>query len=392
MINIIEKEKCCGCGACVQKCPKNCIVMDIDQEGFRYPRVNIEECINCGRCEKVCPLTYVRKTMNVQRTYAVKAINNEIREKSSSGGVFSILAEAIINEGGVVIGAAMNAKQQLEHIIVEDINGLDLIRGSKYIQSDISHIFKVVKTKLQENKKVLFSGTPCQIASLKNYLGHDDKNLICVDIICHGTASNHVFELYIHKIEEIFKSKVQSVNFRYKGTGWKNYSMKLDFVNGKTYAQTKNKDPFLQGFINNLYLRPSCYRCKYKESNSGSDICLGDLWGSSNLFPRWDDNKGISAVLIKTEKGLEAFETIKDNIAYKEISYAQILKGNPSLEHAAVENVKRKDFFCEIEHQEDIMKWIQINIQNELAHNKLKIIWKKIRRKVYALYRFLIGY
>ena len=364
-MRIDKPQNCCGCNACVQRCPKQCITMHCDGEGFWYPVVNEQECINCGLCEKTCPVLHPKTESKPLKTYVAINNNEDIRLASSSGGIFTILAEETLKQGGVVFGAAFNKKWEVEHIYVENTRELEKLRGSKYVQSNIGNCYKEAEQLLKKGRKVLFSGTPCQIAALKLFLNKDYENLTTIDVVCHGTPSPKVWKMYLEEIgskflkdipdkkiqyvspmDETYKSCIEAISFRSKITGWKKYSflLKLNFPNydGKNtavFAEELHKNSYMQAFLSDLILRPSCYACPAKDGKSGSDITLADLWGSHEICPELDDDKGISLLLVKNNKiEIPCCEL-------HEIAYNDALTYNPSIEKSVTKPQKRRKFF-----------------------------------------------
>lgn len=329
MIDITDKSKCCGCTACVQRCPKQCIVMHEDKEGFLYPKVDTAKCIDCGLCEKVCPVLNVADDRLPQKVLAAKNKNEQIRNTSSSGGIFTILAEQVINDGGVVFGVKFNDKWEVVHSYTETIDGLAAFRGSKYVQSFIGNSFKETETFLKQGRKVLFSGTPCQIAGLKRYLRKEYCNLLTVECACHGVPSPKVWREYLNEVSRpkgVFgRNAVSSVskdlpvitgiNFRDKSNGWKKFGFLLGLKSAfkadensvfssdiQKVLQPFYENPFMQAFLADFILRPSCYKCPAKAGRSGADIALADFWGIENILPEFDDDKGCSLVLDYTSR------------------------------------------------------------------------------------------
>lgn len=344
MVNVLDKKDCCGCESCVQKCPQQCICLIEDEEGFLYPRVDTELCINCGLCEKVCPVINQGEEREPLQTYAAKNPDETIRMNSSSGGVFTALATNVIERKGVVFGASFNKKWEVVHSYAETIEECSKFRGSKYVQSQIGNSYKDVEIFLKANRIVLFSGTPCQIAGLKLYLRKNYDNLLTVDFICHGVPSPGMFRWYlleemenvacqgdeknsvssrpIHSIperdalEKVDGVKIEGISFRNKTNGWKKFSFVLDLAkataegekNTVSLSYTLDKNPFLRGFLKDLYLRPSCHHCPAKCLKSGSDITIADFWGINKVMPEFDDDKGINVVMINTEKGKKFYD------------------------------------------------------------------------------------
>ena len=317
MIDIKEKHNCCGCGACVQICPKQCISMSEDNEGFLYPHVNSAICIDCGLCEKVCPVINQNEPNEPLAVYAAKNTNEEIRLKSSSGGIFTLLAEQVITEGGVVFGARFNEGWEVIHDYTETVEGLEAFRGSKYVQSFIGDNFKVAKQFLNNGRKVLFSGTRCQIAGLKKFLQKDYENLLTVEVVCHGVPSPMVWRDYLeYKRAERAAGKntvssslnelpvITGISFRDKTNGWKKYGFKICYAASKAAENSVSKsgnkanceitpfkeDLLMKGFLKDIYLRPSCYHCAARQGKSGADISIADYWGIQSIHPEIDDD------------------------------------------------------------------------------------------------------
>lgn len=307
MIDIKDKSKCCGCAACAQRCPKQCITMLKDKEGFLYPKVDIVKCTDCGLCEKVCPVLNVSKARLPQKVYAAKNRDEVVRRQSSSGGVFTILAEKTINAGGVVFGVMFNENWEVVHSYTETIEGLAAFRGSKYVQSSIGNSYRQAEAFLKQGREVLFSGTPCQIAGLKRYLRKEYNNLFTMECVCHGVPSPLVWREYLNDIKTYNASeRVLDIKFRVKSTGWKNYSVSLKYSNKQGVIQDSYtlfyKNPYMQAFLGDFILRPSCYSCPAKDGRSGADIALADFWGIEHIMPQFDDDRGCNLVLDYTAK------------------------------------------------------------------------------------------
>lgn len=381
MIIVDRKEHCCGCRACVQICPRKCISFVTDNEGFGYPEVDTEKCIDCHLCEKVCPVINQSDSKKPLNVYAAINENEEIRLKSSSGGVFSALADSVLEKNGVVFGACFNEKWEVVHDYTEDKEGLEKFRGSKYVQSEIGDTYSKAEEFLENGRLVLFSGTPCQIAGLRKFLRKDYDNLLAVDVICHGVPSPMVFEKYlqeekqkvavgdgknsvssrpIHYVagndvqnEKVEPLQIQHIDFRNKRTGWKKFSFALDFAkamadgekNTVSLTYVFNENPYMKGFLRNLYLRPSCYHCPAKNFTSGSDITLGDLWGADIIVPEMDDDKGLSAVLINSIKGKLYFDQLLLNKTSVDLS--SIVQYNSMIFTSVKEPEGRSSFFKE---------------------------------------------
>lgn len=379
MINIQDKKDCCGCSACVQCCPKQCVKLYEDEEGFLYPKVDNSICIDCGLCERVCPVLNQAEERKPIEVFAAKNPNEEIRKESSSGGIFTLLAEQTIDAGGVVFGVKWNEHFEAVHDYTETKEGLVAFRGSKYVQSQTGYTFKQAEEFLKQGRQVLYSGTPCQIAALKLYLRKDYENLLAVDIICHGTPSPGVFRWYLSEeiakeaarqsgkkiqfrsslpISSIAKAdvlareqgfEIEDIRFRDKQFGWKKYSFVLTLENLSSILNNRisissplNENAFLRGFLRDIYLRPSCYACPAKSGKSGSDITLADYWGIQHLMPELDDDRGVSAIIVNTEKGENI---IPKMIKLHSTTYQDLIEGNPSLVKSCISPQCRSSFF-----------------------------------------------
>lgn len=376
MINIKNKDNCCGCSACVEICPRNCISFYNDIEGFKYPKIDLKECIDCHLCEKVCPTLHSGNEKLPIINFAAINQNLEIRKKSSSGGIFYLLADKIINRGGVVWGARFNKDWEVVMDFTDRIDGLLPFMGSKYVQANPLKSYTNIKKILQNGKTVLFTGTPCQISGLRLFLQKDYNNLLLVDIICHGVPSPLFWQNYLKEIKSSSTdSKLSYVSFRNKVEGWKRFSIFFDFE-GKSFHQPFTNNSYMKLFLGNYILRPSCYNCPVKKGKSGSDITIGDFWGIQNIFPSIDDDLGVSSVLINSEKG---YDFIKDLDAdFYECTYDDILKGNSALRESCKIPEKRDYIF---RHSQKSFDYLTKYIENRTISNRIKRkILKYIRR------------
>lgn len=383
MIKIEDKSKCCGCTACASKCPKDAIEMIEDENGFKYPVINEEKCVNCGLCEKVCPILTNKKISNKPKAYACINKDEEIRKDSSSGGVFSLLAEYVLENNGVVFGAAFDEEFKLKHICIDSKEDLFKLRTSKYLQSYIGDTYKEAQRFLESGKIVLFTGTPCQIEGLKSFLVKDYDNLYTQDIICHGVPSPKVWNKYKEHRRKIDNDMPKEINFRNKDNGWHKFNLKFTY-NNKSYSKNQNEDIYMRCFLSNLCLRDSCYNCSFKKYNRLSDITLADYWGVEHIHPEIDDNKGISLVIINSSKGDKLFEAIKNKCNIKETDIDQAIKYNQSFICSVRNNKNRNNFFEELDTNEFdklIKKYVkQPNIIKKVLR-KVKIIAKKVLKK-----------
>lgn len=367
MIDIKRPEECCGCGACVQICPKQCIEFKPDEsEGFCYPVVDLSRCIHCNACERVCP--ELNKSFSSEPLKVLAAANpdDDIRFNSSSGGVFSMLASEILSRGGTVFGVAMaDDCRSAHHVEVTDIAGLEALRGSKYIQANTEDTFKSVRQRLKNGCLVLYSGTPCQIRGLKLFLGKalaESSLLLCVDLICHGTPSPAAWRAYLDW--RTGGEPIYGVNFRDKlPSGWRSFGLSLQLrpydlqpSDGRRLAgcsaaqvhagqpgvisQCHRSDLFMRSFLSNVNLRPSCYDCPANNGRSGADLTLADFWG---IEPKDGDEAGVSQILVRTNKGAEAIGSL--NLQTEEYPYTGVLHSNPCVAHSVARPRRRAKFW-----------------------------------------------
>ena len=312
MITLFEnKSECCGCSACSAVCPKNAITMTADEKGFLYPSVDESKCVECGMCKGVCPVqTDFSAEKYTQKTYALKNADEKERKSSSSGGVFIELARAALNKGGVVYGAAFTEDFKVRHIRAATAEELERLKTSKYVQSDMNNIYRLVKADLVSGIPVLFSGTGCQVQGLKKFLKKPYTNLFCVDLACHGVPSQKVFDDYLSRMEKKYKSKAVSVNFRGKAIKNQILDMLIHFENGKVYSAINAHDSYYTFFSKGYMLRESCYKCKFASCQRTGDISIADFWGIEKAAPEFADRRGISLLITNTLKGEQLFSEV----------------------------------------------------------------------------------
>ena len=345
MIELFDKKKCCGCGACMQICPKNCITMRADNEGFLYPVVDTSICVQCGACEKVCPFNSVYEQQKPLNTYGVINTNEQTRLTSSSGGAFTALARTILTQNGIVFGACFDKDCQVVIAYAEDEDSLEAFKGSKYVQARVGESFSKCKFFLIQNKIVLFSGTPCQISGLKHFLKRDYDNLYTVDVVCHGAPSPMVWETYLNwcKRQNPGLFPIRNISFRDKCSGWKGYSFTIKGQNC-TLSTPYKYNPYMKAFLWDVILRPSCYECKAKAGASHADLTLGDFWGVDRIMPSVDDNKGVSLVLANSIKGKELInKAVELNVFAAD--YDKAVYYNPAIVNPVKPHPKRNSFF-----------------------------------------------
>lgn len=324
-------EKCVGCGACANVCPINCIEMINDEMGFIKPKIDYLKCIDCNKCRSVCQINKTHKFSTPINFYAVKNKDEYIRENSSSGGFFSLIASDIIDGGGVVVGASYDKSNKVIHKCIKNVDDLSNLRTSKYIQSDIYHIYKEIVYLLEKNITVLFSGTPCQCNALKRFLSDkrvDNNNLILCDTLCHGIPGKLHFEKYLKHIEKAYEGKIEKINFRYKNR-YSTQNLKISLTNGNEYFTLPRDDPYFYAFLKGYGLLNKCYECEFSRVDRVSDISMGDYWGIDNYYPKFNDKNGVSLILINTKKGEKTFERVKNKTMYININREECLQ--PSL-------------------------------------------------------------
>ncbi len=391
MLELIDKENCCGCEACLQACPTQCISFKQDEEGFYYPSIDKKLCIDCSLCEKVCPVIHQSEDSTPTHIYAAKNRDEQIRKESSSGGIFTLLAESIIKQGGVVFGAKFDKGWNVIHDYTETLEGLSDFRGSKYVQSRIGNTYIQVKKFLKEGRKVLFSGTPCQVSGIKRFLVSEYENLLLIDFICHGVPSPTVWHRYINEVYDDLSCdkaaiRITSINFRDKIDSWKQYrfTVGLSGHNSSYISEVSTSNIYMRGFLKDLYLRPSCQSCPSKSFKSGSDIKIADFWGIENELPYFDDDKGSNLVIVNSNKGDELYNSIeKDNV---EVS-SSAFNANPSLFKSIVPHNNRAKFFSAFNEGESTLKLVEIFLRiNCLKRTKLLL-----KTKIKQITKLIIG-
>lgn len=363
MISITQnKENCCGCNACGDACAHNAISFQIDKEGFWYPQVDMQKCTDCHICERLCPIINVKslKKNDLPKSicYAAEHKNMEVVFDSTSGGLFSALADIMYKKGGYVGGAVFNEDFSVSHFISNDKKDLPRLRSSKYLQSNLEGFYKQVKDLLKAGEFVLVCGSPCQMAALRSYLKIEYDNLIIADFVCRGINSPKVWKKYLDSFEERYGSKVVYCKAKSKEYGWRNLTQKVILANGDTYYETKDQNNFSKGYLQtNAYCRPSCYDCKFKGYPRISDITLADFWGIEKVNKEMDKNLGTSLVMINSKKGAEYFEQVKSRILYQSVTLEEAEAGNGCLNASLpASKVDRNKFFADL----DTMSFTQI--------------------------------
>ena len=355
MINIIDKTKCCGCNACGDACAHGAITFKTDIEGFWYPTVNKDKCVNCELCEKVCPIINIKELKKNDLSqpvyYAAEHKNMEVVFDSTSGGLFSALADIMYKDKGYVGGAVFNEDFSVRQYISNDKTDLPRIRSSKYLQSSFEGFFVQVRKLLCAGEKILICGSPCQMTALRAFLRKDYDNLIIVDYICRGINSPKVWRKYLDSFEERYGSKVIYCKAKSKEYGWRNLTQKVILANGKHVYETKDQSNYTKGYLQtNVYCRPSCYECKFKGYPRIADITLADFWGIEKINTSMDKNLGTSLVMVNSKKGKAYFERTKQRINYLEVPFSLAEKSNPALNQPlGTPLVNRNQFFKDLD-------------------------------------------
>lgn len=387
---MLEKELCTGCSLCEAICPVNAITMQADEHGAFYPAVEEQTCIHCGLCETRCPTWQIEHgrsgTAGILELWAAQLCEEPLRRESSSGGVFTALAQQVLQRGGAVVGCAMSKDcREAHHIVVERVEDLPQLRGSKYVQSNMENILQTTQALLRTGRPVLFSGTPCQAAALDSLLGEQrPENLLLVDFICHGVPLPELWRRYLKEKEHKHGAAVRQARFRYKGHGWKIFSLQLGFADGQTYVGKVTEDPYLRGFISNCYLRSSCYHCKIRGEQYRSDLTLADFWGVEKNCPEWNDDAGTSLVVVHTEKGQESFQQVSSALRTLRLNEGDALRENPSYYRCVALNPLRGKVMKELETQpfeKVIGRYYEGSIRSELRKRFWSAVLKRRREK-----------
>ena len=333
-----------------------------DEEGFLYPQIDKRTCISCDFCSKVCPI--IDSANSSERdpicVYASFTKDSEVRVNSSSGGVFSTVAQWILKQNGIVFGADFDQDLTVHHIKVDNIHDLYRLRGSKYLQSRIEETYMEARDLLEHGRTVLFSGTGCQIAGLKHFLNKDYDNLFTVDVLCHGVPSPKVWKTYLQHQEDFYGSKINLVSFRNKKRGWHGFSSELQFTNGKLYSEHHSQDQFMRCFLSDICLRPSCHRCEFRSGRSGADLTLGDAWGIEKWMPEMDDDKGTSLVLINSMKGKRLWHDIASLTVSHFADFSAVVLHNKVYRKSVMPHPNRKQFFRALNQGADMSELVSL--------------------------------
>ena len=401
MIELKRKEDCCGCTACEQICSKQAITMKHDWKGFAYPNIDKQKCSNCGICKNTCPILNNREERVPNHIYALKNKNLQTRLNSSSGGVFSILAINTINNGGVVFGVTFDNNWRVIHSSIDNLSQIHTLQGSKYVQSDLKNTFHQVKVFLEKNIPVLFSGTPCQVAGLLNFLKRKYSNLTTVDFVCHGVPSPFIWKDYLEETLSSLKTTskrkarenpttIKNISFRGKSHGWKNFHIVINITDKKANDASSTlvdeyvwENDYMRSFLNDYISRPSCHECHFRNGKSGADYTLADYWCIDELYPDFFDDNGVSLLLSYTEE-LPGY--IKEHTDHIETSYEEACRGNRCIQSSwPFKPASRIFFFLHL--------FLGFNIHNSLRfatlyeeHDGGRKEIKKLKRKINSLW------
>ena len=392
MITKVSPENCTLCGACINSCRVHAIVLDYPYLDFYYPRIHTDRCIHCKQCEKSCPVLGEKQlpASGYPLAFAAKSNDDSVRMQSSSGGLFYELASHILRTGGYVCGAVFDEDFHVKHIVSNSHQDLLRMMGSKYVQSDMGLCYRQIQEKLQAGHTVLFSGCPCQVAGLRIFLGKAYSNLLLVELICHGIPSDQMLQAYISLREKQYGSKLQKLEFRSKQDGWHCSCVRMEFENAKVYRNPISTDAYMQGFLGNMLLKPACYHCSFRNFTAGSDLILGDFWGAEVVFSEIDDNKGLSAVLVNTDRGKALLDAC--SVALFPSNPETIIQYNQNLIASSIPNPQRDAFFAYAE-AHGFASAIRSFLEETAAHKIkrksrqfLRRLWYAIRGKHRPLY------
>ena len=399
---MIEKKKCCGCRACEQICPKRCIKMTEDKEGFLYPEIDKEKCIECGLCKKICPMINNEKIKQKEekKVYRMTTNNKELIRKSSSGGAFSLIVEEIIknntNKKYKIYGCALEEDLVARHIGIDNIEEISIFRKSKYVQSDLQNTYSNIKKELKEGKNIIFTGTPCQVAGLINFVGKENaQNLYTIDLICHGVPSPMIFNKYLKYLERKNKAKIKSFNFREKLKLMNikdSYGINVKFKNDKIVKEYSFNNLYMLGFFKGLYYRPCCEFCPFANMDRVSDITIGDFWGINKKYKKLNPHEGISVCIANNQKGQSIIKSLSERVNIVQEEPKLAVENNKNLSRPSKFSSNRQKFFDELiktDNFEQAIKlfvkkksklrfWITSNLDDNFK-DKIKRVIKNIK-------------
>lgn len=397
-IEKIEKNQCTGCGLCSVKCPKQCVLMVEDEEGFRFPKIDSSKCVGCGLCLNTCPATTAADGLysKYNRSYYCGIIkDNEVLIKSSSGGVFGVLAEYIIRNGGYVCGCIYTDEMEAIHILSNRKQDIEKMYGSKYVQSRVEHCFTEILDHLNSNEMILFTGTACQIAALRLFLDKDYSKLYCVEILCHGVPSPGLFRMYKKYLEKSLGGKIKDIRFRDKSRdGWgSEHRTRIVYErNGKIHDKRPLLPAYFSAFFYGLDLRESCYQCKFAKPERATDLTIGDFWGSWAKYKK-RFKEGISVIGVNTEKGSDLFLNVLNCFTFLEyLSEKEAIVSNDNFTHSIKRPKERTAFLSDILKKGYSGLWLKTYFTWTCRKKTLVSIYgafvpEKIRLKIHTIKR-----
>ena len=397
MDKICDYSICTGCMSCYNSCPVHAISMLPDKEGFLYPAIDSKLCIDCKLCKRVCPINTTPKLEPIINVFSGWSKDDTTRISSSSGGAFTEIAKIILNKGGVVFGCSLDSEMKATHIYIDSDKDIYRLRGSKYVQSYIGDSYKKAKEFLEKGQYVLFSGTPCQIAGLKNYLKRDYDNLLTVDLICHGVPSPLIFDNYKKYISNKYDlGKITRINFRDKINSWRYFNISIQGnKKGKKYIGGVFDDPFLRGFLKDYYMRNSCYNCQFTKTLRAADITIGDWWNytATENIDRNFKRKGVSLITVNTNKGEQILESL--NMTLRKRTLEEALRTNQCLHAPYKKPLDRNDFwslFLKTGFKSTVDVYLKperidigTRILNKFPNTDIVVLLSKILRRIFKL-------
>lgn len=341
-------KECCGCGHCADVCPKGAIEMTLSG-GYTYPKIDGDKCIDCGLCRRACQFIKREEKKLSPECFAARINEDSIRLKSSSGGAFTVLSDAVLDCGGAVCGAVFSEDMSVRHIVTDNKTDRDRMRGAKYVQSDMSGAYRDMEAVLKEGKTLLFTGTPCQVAAVKARFKKYEENLITIDLICHGVPAREVWDKYIEYVESVYKKKVVNFTFRDKQKSWRTYHAVVTFEDGTTLCDTAAIDSYVELFRYDVSLRPACTACPYASTVREGDITVGDFWGLEKVFPQMDDDRGVSALILNTEKGKSFLPMMREKMWLESCEMENVTARQPNMTRPSKPSSKYDEFMSDLE-------------------------------------------
>lgn len=390
---ICNSNSCTGCGACYNVCPHNAITMVEDSEGFLYPQIDSNLCKNCGLCQKICPVNNPHYNNDENPECYAAAASDELRKDSSSGALFPVIAEYILNKGGYICGVAYDENLSLEHIVIDNKKDLNKLKSSKYFQSNTKNCYKEIEKLLKDGNLVLFSGTPCQVAGLYAYLKKDYDNLLTIDLVCHGVPSPMVYKKYLSELQLDTDEKVLNTNFRDKVNGWSSYLTTTTTTTKRILSKPAREDVFMQAFLSDVCLRRSCHECRFAKIPRQADITLGDFWKINKYDRRLNDGKGTSLILTNSEKGENIINQIKKELKiFKKAPIGIAKRGNPRLYSSNAKNTENRTLFFNLIKEKSLKEAVEICAQDKCDYLIVNLWWSGnygALLTAYALQNFL---